>query len=265
MVKIYRYLLSIFIICLIFFLLSNCKGKNDMVISGKQTEQKFTKFTSNGKEEIRYLLYLPEDFKNKKNKFPLILFFHGSGESGVNLQLIKKNGIPKIVEKKRNFPFVVISPQYELDRYFRLINQPSVKTYDAFFDFIINKYNIDKKRIYITGLSYGGYLTWKISIEHPERFAAIAPVCGFGVSESMKNPLKIPEDLDKIKDIPIHVFHGENDDTVPIFNSIIMVDALKKIGANVKLTIYPNVGHNSWVNAYEKNNSLYNWFLKQTK
>ncbi len=263
--KIYRYLLSILILSFIYLFLLNCAGKKNMITSGKQTEQKFSKITSNGKEEIRYLLYLPKDFKNKKNKFPLILFFHGSGESGVNLQLVKNNGIPKIVEKKRSFPFVVISPQYELDRYYRLINQPSKKTYDAFFDFIIGKYNIDKKRFYITGLSLGGYLTWKISIEHHERFAAIAPVCGFGVFESMRNPLSIPKNLDKIKDIPIWVFHGEDDDSVPVSNSIIMVSALKKFGADVKLTIYPKVGHDSWMNAYEKNNSLYNWFLKQSK
>ena len=108
-------------------------------------------------------------------------------------------------------------------------------------------------RIYLTGLSMGGYGTWSLAIAYPGRFAAIAPVCGG--SE--------PFFAGRIKDIPAWIFHGAKDSVVPVSKSEEMVNALKKHGSNVKFTVYPEAKHDSWTATYN-NPELYEWFLKQT-
>ena len=116
------------------------------------------------------------------------------------------------------------------------------------------KYPIDPDRVYLTGLSMGGFGSWMLAMEHPGRFAAAVPICGGGD----------PRDVARIKDLPIWVFHGGKDPTVPLARSEAMVDALRKIGGRVKLTVYPDAGHDSWTATYE-NEDLYAWLLQQRR
>ncbi|MDD5766610.1 MAG: prolyl oligopeptidase family serine peptidase, partial [Candidatus Marinimicrobia bacterium] len=170
------------------------------------------------------------------------------GERGNDLKLVRRHGIPKIVAQKPDFPFIAVSPQCPENRWW------SLDTLDALFDEIITKYRVDRSRIYLTGLSMGGYATWAWAIEHPERFAAITPICGGG------NPLEVY----KIKDVPVWAFHGAKDRIVPVHKSEEMVAALKTCGGNVRFTIYPSTEHDSWTATYD-NPELYEWFLKQKK
>lgn len=212
-----------------------------------QTEQTFV-YEKTG-ETMGYLLYLPKGYnKEDRKKWPLLIFFHGSGERGNDLNLVKKHGPPKIVETGKEFPFVIVSPQVALN------HQYSEGHPKAFLDHLTESYNVDEKRFYLTGLSMGGFITWDFAMEFPERFAALAPVCGGG------NPAKIK----KIKDIPVWAFHGAKDDAVPLSQGQVMVDALKKAGGTVKFTVYPEAGHDSWTQTYE-NPELYEWFLKQSR
>ena len=121
-------------------------------------------------------------------------------------------------------------------------------------DDIAARYKVDKKRIYLTGLSMGGYGTWALASAYPERFAAIAPICGGG-SRIMSL---------RLKDIPIWVFHGAKDRVVPLEESEEMVNAIRKRGGDVKFTIYPDAGHDSWTESYN-NQELYDWFLEHSK
>jgi len=212
-----------------------------------QTPQTFRKKVS---KTIRcqYLLFLPKNYKKSDAQFPLIIFLHGAGERGNNLTLVKRHGIPKIVAQKPDFPFIAVSPQCPENRWW------SLDTLDALFDEIVSKYRVDRNRIYLTGLSMGGYATWAWAIEHPERFAAIAPICGGG------NPLEVY----KIKDVPVWAFHGAQDRVVPVHKSEEMIAALKACGENVRLTVYPTAEHDSWTATYD-NPELYEWFLKQKK
>jgi predicted peptidase len=199
------------------------------------------------KVKFNYLLFLPEDYRKTRKKWPLILFLHGAGESGSDLAKVKTNGIPKIVETRKDFPFIAVSPQCPGRGW-------NVDALNALLDDIVRNYKVDKNRIYLTGLSMGGYGTWSLAAAHPERFAAIAPVCGGG------NPADAP----KLKKLPIWIFHGAKDPLVPLKRSEEMVEAIKAAGGNVKLSVYPEAGHDSWTETYD-NPELYRWLLEQKR
>lgn len=197
---------------------------------------------------LDYLLYLPANYDPaSETRYPLILFLHGSGERGSDLNLVRKIGLTKKLEKGADFPFIVLAPQcpagstwvFELDALNVLLNQ------------IVWFYKVDPKRLYLTGLSLGGNGTWYMAARYAERFAAIAPVCGRGIGRSVMPPLQ---------HTPIWAFHGALDDVVPVTESEQMVKDLQEIGADVRLTIYPDANHDSWTRAYDEA-ELYEWFL----
>lgn len=213
---------------------------------GGQSDQRLDKDIT-VRARMNYLLFLPESYEKSDKPWPLIIFLHGAGETGTDLSLVKKHGPPKIVEAKKDFPFVVVSPQ-----------APSfgwrVETLNALLDDVLAKHKVDPDRVYLTGLSMGGFGTWSWAAANPERFAAIAPICGGGN----------PKDAEKIKDIPTWVFHGAKDTTVRLKSSQDMVDALKKAGRDPKFTIYPEAGHDSWTETYN-NPELYTWLAQQKR
>lgn len=200
------------------------------------------------KVEMNYLLYLPKNYNTAQEKIPLLLFLHGSGERGNDINLVKTHGPAKLIEQGKDFPFIVVSPQCPENVWW------STDDLSALIDDVVQKYNVDEKRIYVTGLSMGGFGTWALAEKYPDKFAAIAPVCGGG------NPLTIC----KIGKLPVWVFHGAKDPVVPIKESQQMVDALKKCGNEAKLTVYPEAGHDAWTETYS-NPELYDWLLKQKK
>jgi predicted peptidase len=197
----------------------------------------------------KFLLYLPETYgRNRQQRWPLILFLHGMGERGDNLELVKKHGPPKLVASGKQFPFIIVSPQCPTNGWW------STATLNGLLDGVTEKYAVDADRVYLTGLSMGGFGAWSLAMEQPERFAAFAPICGGGD----------PKRADRIKHIPVWVFHGGKDQTVPIQRSQDMVDALKALGADVQFTIYPEAGHDSWTATYD-NPKLYEWFLQHKR
>ncbi|AFZ24481.1 putative peptidase [Cylindrospermum stagnale PCC 7417] len=195
-----------------------------------------------------YLLFLPNQDTAKEQLLPTILFLHGAGERGSNLEDVKRHGVAKIVEEQPNFPFIVISPQCPPGQNW------SVELLSNLLDEAISAYPIDPHRVYLTGLSMGGYGTWHWAAAEPHRFAAIAPVCGGG------NPIRAR----KLKNLPVWVFHGARDNVVPLRESELMVSALKTYGGNVKLTVYPEAEHDSWTQTYN-NPQLYEWFLQHRR
>lgn len=198
---------------------------------------------------LQYLLYLPEDYtKDSQKKWPLILFLHGAGERGSDLNKVKIHGPPKIVQGKRDFPFIVVSPQCPEGSWWE---SSSLK---VLLDEIEAKYRVDPDRVYLTGLSMGGFGTWELATRYPDRFAAIAPICGGG------KPLL----AGALKGVSVWVFHGDADPVVPVQNSDDMVEALKQVGADVKYTRYPGVQHDSWTATYN-NPELYKWFLSHRR
>lgn len=195
------------------------------------------------------LVYTPQTSTKGKESFPLIIFLHGSGERGKDLMKLKVHSIPKIVETKNDFPFIVVSPQCPDGEWW------DAEALNALLDEVIVKLPVDTNRIYLTGLSMGGNGTWKLAALHPERFAAIAPVCGWG---SFDNSWRLRE-------MPVWAFHGAKDNIVPPAESERMIESLKRIGnTQTKFTLYPDANHNSWDATYA-NPELYEWFLQHTK
>ncbi len=193
--------------------------------------------------QANYLLYLPPEY-DEQDAWPLLIFLHGAGERGSDLNEVKAHGPPKLIGEGKDYPFLVLAPQCESEERW----QPKVLI--ELIDRVANTHKVDKDRIYLTGLSMGGYGCWRLAAEYPKVFAAVAPICGGGNSE------KAP----RLKDIPIWAFHGGADKTVEPKRSREMVDAVNEAGGQAKLTLYGGVGHDSWTETYD-NPEFYQWLL----
>jgi predicted peptidase len=214
--------------------------------TSRQTAAKFEKEVT-FEVSLNYLVYLPQGYENDDKKWPVLLFLHGAGERGNDLNYLKRLGPPMLIEQGIDFPFIVISPQCPLGQRW----EPLELT--ALLDEVENIYRVDTTKVYLTGLSMGGEGVWRLIFTQPDRFAAIAPVCGRSSSYYL--------DACRIKDLPVWVFHGARDDVVSISESERIVNALKNCGSDVRFTIYPEGNHNAWTETYN-NGELYKWFLE---
>ncbi len=197
---------------------------------------------------LNYLLYLPADYEDKQN-WPLVLFLHGRGERGDDLGLVKVHGPPKMAVHQK-YPFILVSPQCPDGQWWQ--RGPLI----ALLDEIQAKYSVDPDRVYVTGLSMGGYGTWTLAALDSSRFAAVLPVCGGGRLAGLE--------IQQAKSLPIWAIHGAADPVVPVSESEALVKKLQKAGGDVRMTIYPNVGHNSWERAYA-GSQWYEWLLRHRR
>lgn len=208
-------------------------------MSELQTESSMVK-------EIKYLLYIPPKYSGD-DPWPLLIFLHGAGERGDDLDLVRKHGPPKEIDDGRELPFIVVSPQVETGEWW------SPSTVVWLLKELQGKLNIDPDRVYLTGLSMGGYGSWDTATRHPDLFAALVPICGKGD----------PTMVERIKHIPTWIFHGAKDTVVPMKHSEAMYDALEQYG-NARFTVYPEADHDSWTETYG-NPRLYEWILMQKR
>lgn len=207
-----------------------------------------------------YLLYLPGGYKaGARKQWPLILFLHGSGERGTNIWRATIHGPAKFIEKHPDFPFIVVTPQCPDG------HKWSDEMALAILDEVSEKYSVDTNRIYLTGLSMGGYGAWSLATMFPERFAACAPICGGGSKIDLILTMSDKGRAAALRNLPVWAFHGGRDPVVPLSESQDMVAALKKLGnQDVKLTVYPEAQHDSWTQTYN-NPDLYRWFLEHER
>jgi len=195
-----------------------------------------------------YLLYLPKDYDaDMTARWPLLVFLHGAGETGTNVARVAVNGPPAEIEKGRDFPAVVISPQAPVYNW-------APAALEAFIDDLSHQYRVDRSRICVTGLSMGGIGTWGLAVRHPERYAAVAPLCGYGDTGQAAN----------MKALPVWAFHGMLDGTIPYTYSTSMVEAVRQGGGDPRLTLYPSVGHDVWVPVYA-GTEIYDWLFAQRR
>ena len=213
---------------------------------GKQVEQSFQ---SSGGLTVPYLLFLPAEGTPKP---PLMLFLHGRGESQGPLSIVAKWGPPRMVARGEKLPYILVSPQCPSETNWSAPAQQAAL--DELVDHLAKTHAADTRRLYLTGLSMGGYGSWRLAADHPEKFAAVAPICGAGN----------PADGEKLKGIPIWAWHGTEDAAVPFQRSVEMVDAIRKAGGTkVRFTTLEHVGHNSWSAAYATP-ELFEWFDRHT-
>ncbi len=204
-------------------------------------------------KKFGYSIYLPEGYTESK-KYPLIVALHGAGERGNGkdeLWYVEKIGICKSVKLGLfDGECIIFAPQ---------CNHPYVWNQQVFalkelIDEIIAGYSVDENKVSVTGMSMGGFGTWEMALTYPEMFSAIAPVCGGGMA------WRVPA----LKGMPIWAFHGDNDATVNISNSVEMVNAARNYSSQVKFTVFTNVGHNSWDSAYLDTNVI-DWLLSHDR
>lgn len=199
-----------------------------------------------------YVVFVPKGYDGTK-PMPVILFLHGSGETKGGKKQPAEVGIgPAIRKREATFPFITVIPQSE-KRTWKADSEDGQRAL-AILAEVMKAYKTDPNRVYLTGLSMGGYGSWSLAAAHPEKWAALAPVCGGGD----------PNTVSKFQNIPVWCFHGAADKGVPVARSREMISALKTAGAKPKYTEYPGVPHNCWDKAYGTD-ELYSWLLEQGK
>jgi len=227
-----------------------CGMTERSMAAGGQSEQVFQKEITKT-VELKYLLHLPKGYgDNKDQKWPLVLFLHGAGERGSDINKVKVHGPPKLIEQGKELPFIVVSPQCPAGSWWT----EQIDALMALLDDVQARYAVDVNRVYLTGLSMGGFGSWAMGCRYPNRFAAVVPICGGGewfLAERLKN-------------VPVWAFHGAKDSVVSLRESQEMVDSLKRAGGNVQFTVYPEANHDSWTETYN-NPKLYEWLLSQRR
>jgi predicted peptidase len=205
----------------------------------------------NGERDVtlRYWLYLPEGYDAKASeKWPLVLFLHGAGERGDDLEKVKIHGPPKLVAKGKQFPFILVSPQVPTgDRW-------HADELAKLLDSLANTLRIDTQRLYVTGLSMGGSGTWSLVSAYPDKFAAAMPLCGRGDLEAAP----------KLAKTPIWVLVGGKDRDQTVQNCEEMANALAKAGCNGRFTLYFQLPHDCWTVTYD-NPQTYEWLLSHKR
>lgn len=220
-----------------------------------------------GEYTLPYRLLRPKEYDGKQ-KYPLVIFLHGAGERGDDNQKQLAHGMNDFAsdEVMGKYPAFVMAPQCPEGEQWGGINRlakiptppdeyaPALAATLKAVEAVRKEFSIDERRIYITGLSMGGYGTWDALAKRTELFAAAAPICGGGDTVLAS----------KFKDIPIWAFHGADDKTVPVERSREMIEALTAAEGQPKYTEYAGVGHNSWAQTYS-DPGLYAWLFGQRK
>lgn len=215
------------------------KGREEPLIAGQHAQ---APLTGGG---YSYQLFIPRAAIGSRDRgWPLMIFLHGSGERGNDINRVKVHGPPKIADRNPDFPFILISPLLPAEQDW------DVTKLNAILDHALKTLPVDRSRIYLTGLSRGGHASWRWAAAEPGKFAAVAPVAGRGD----------PATACTLKDKPVWAFHGDRDDVVIPEGSFAMVRAIRACGGQPRLTIYPDLGHNAWDPAYD-DPALYLWLL----
>jgi predicted peptidase len=251
------------VVCLV-FVVGSANARNDTGFLNRTVSVNGTVY--------RYQVYVPANW-SKHEKWPVVLFLHGAGERGDDGLLQTDVGIGHAIrEQTSRFPFIVVMPQCRKNQLWTDADMQAQAL--AALQHSMKEFHGDRDRVYLTGISMGGYGTWDVAVKYPGKFAALAPVCG-----GIHGPQRFPqlhvslvndtsvadpygETARRIGRTPVWVFHGADDDTVPVDESRKMVDALRAAGADVRYSEYPGVAHNSWDRAYAEP-EFASWLLAQ--
>ncbi|MEW6236900.1 MAG: alpha/beta fold hydrolase [Candidatus Omnitrophota bacterium] len=220
----------------------------NLVFSEESSFRVFEKSFNPKGSGYKYLLYQPKEYEQQEN-WPLLIILHGAGTRGDNLAKLKKHTPIQYVVRDGKLPFIVAAPLC-----------PARKKWESallseFLDELLRRNSIDPDRVYLTGISMGGFGSFQFAKDYPDRLAAVAPVCGGGK----------PEWAETLRQLPVWAFHGAKDRVVPLRSSENLMKELKRITANeARYTVFPNSGHDIWNKAYN-NPELYEWFLSHNK
>jgi predicted peptidase len=196
---------------------------------------------------LRYQTYLPPTYAHEGTRWPLVLFLHGAGERGIDLAVLARTGLPQLAATQ-SFPFVLVAPQVPEGEIW------STPALAALLERLTRDLRIDPDRLYLTGLSMGGFGVWDLATTYPERFAAVVSISGGG------NPVEAC----RLRDVPVWLVHGRQDDVIPVEESELLARRLKSCDGRVRLTVYPDAGHDAWTRTYSDPGFL-TWLLAQRR
>jgi len=207
---------------------------------------------------MKFEYYLPKGYDARDSKrWPLMLFLHGAGERGDDVGQVAKHGPLKLINEGQDLPFIIVAPQcpsgqlWKSDSLLQLL------------DHVTKTFKVDQSRVYLVGLSMGGYAAWNLGLCYPEKFAAVVPISGGG--DLLDIILVNPEHANALKTLPVWAFHGAKDPVVPLNESQRTVDFLRAYGDHeVKLTIYPEAKHDAWTQTFD-NPEVFTWLLQHER
>ncbi|MGI9190009.1 MAG: alpha/beta hydrolase-fold protein [Longimicrobiaceae bacterium] len=236
------------ILAVILLAVAGCAPVTSRSAPGRLTAERLDRSVAS-EQRGRYLLYLPPGYSSDDGgRWPLLLFLHGAGERGDDLELVKLHGPPKQIAAGQELPFIVVAPQVAEGRIW------STSFLDALLEEVTERYAVDRDRISLTGLSMGGFGVWALAMEYPDRFAALVPISGGGMISGACG----------LKGVPIRAFHGAHDEIIPVFLTRVLVERLRECGGDARLTVYPDAGHDAWTRTYD-DPALYDWLLRQRR
>ncbi|WP_197531310.1 carboxylesterase family protein [Posidoniimonas corsicana] len=196
----------------------------------------------------QYLLYLPDAYSPEGQPWPLVVYLHGSGLRGRDLDLVASEGPPRLAREGEPLPFILASPQCPQNQSF------DPKMVRSLVEHVVEQHQIEREKIYLTGYSMGGFGTWQAAAAYPDLFAAFAPLCGGGN----------PDEAESLAQTPVWAFHGDQDKVVPLEQTTLMTEAVTNAGGEVTLSILPGMGHAICDDVYS-DRSLFDWLLTHRK
>ena len=197
---------------------------------------------------LQYLVTYPNEYEPGK-KYPVIIFLHGAGSRGNDIELLMNNPYFKITKNKEKFPFITIAPLCSENTWFDMF-----EILTKFVKEIVREEYVNLNKVYLMGASMGGYATWQLAMSIPEYFAAIVPICGGGMYWN----------AGRLVNVPVWAFHGEKDKAVFVEETIKMTNAVNQYGGNARMTIYPENSHDAWSDTYG-NPEVFDWLLSCEK
>lgn len=212
-------------------------------------EQLAMRSSASMQSDLNYLMYMPDDYKSSGNRYPLVVWLHGGDQGGTDIEKVRSSGIPKLIEDGKKLPFLVFSPQNPSEE----LLYPIEKV-EAALEEVISKYRVDRARVYVVGFSRGGFGAWAIAEQFPETFAAVVPIAGGGNRHYLNRTNE---------NAAFWVFHGTNDDVIPLSDSVVLYERLMALKRNARLTVLEGVDHSGVERAALNDAELWDWLLKQ--
>ncbi|CAH0342997.1 prolyl oligopeptidase family serine peptidase [Rhizobium sp. CECT 9324] len=212
-------------------------------------EQSAERSSTSIENDLNYLMYTPEGYSSSEKAYPLVVWLHGGDQGGTDIEKVRSSGIPKLIEDGKTFPFLVFSPQNPSEE----LLYPIEKV-EAALDEVMSKYRVDRARVYVMGFSRGGFGTWAMAEQSPEKFAAVVPIAGGG------NRHYLSRTNEKAA---FWVFHGTNDDVIPLSDSVVLFERLVGLKRNARLSVLEGVDHSGVEWAALNDQALWDWLMKQ--